>query len=61
MAHGPLGKPGGVVRGVVLNRENVTKTLALAVDFVQPSSLPLNIGELDGIDSENAIVDASSN
>ncbi|MDG1010010.1 MAG: DUF4115 domain-containing protein [Amylibacter sp.] len=61
VTHGPLGKPGGVVRGVVLNRENVTKTLALAVDFVQPSSPPLNIGELNSIDSENAIVDAGSN
>jgi hypothetical protein len=61
VAHGPVGNAGGVVRGVPLSRENVTENIALATDFVQPSSPPLNLEELNRIDNENAIVDAGSN
>ena len=61
VAHGPVGNPGGVVRGVALDRDNVTETIALATDFVQPTSPPLNLEELNRIDNENAIVDAGSN
>ncbi len=61
VAHGPVGNPGGVVRGVPLDRENVTSTIALATDFVQPTSPPLNLEELNRIDSDSAIVDAGSN
>lgn len=61
VAHGPVGNPGGVVRGVALNRDSITETIALATDFVQPSAPPLNLEELNRIDNENAIVDAGSN
>lgn len=61
IAHGPVGNPGGVVRGIDLNRESVTEALALAIDFVQPSSPPLNIEELNNIQNGNAIVNAGGN
>ena len=60
-AYGPVGNAGGVVRGVALDQTNVTENIALAIDFVQPSSPPLNLEELNRIDSETAIVDAGSN
>lgn len=60
-AFGPVGNPGGVVRGVPLDRENVTESIALATDFVQPSSPPLNLDELRNVGDAGALIQATDN
>lgn len=60
-AFGPVGNAGGVVRGVPLDREAVTESIALATDFVQPSSPPLNLDELRNVGDAGALIQSPGN
>ena len=60
-AFGPVGNAGGVVRGVPLDREAVTESIALATDFVQPSSPPLNLDELRNVGDAGALIQSTGN